>query len=375
MSSSRYTYPKADDPNRNCGVLGATGLIGQQLTQCLQTHPNFNLQAVGASPRSVGKTYKDAVTWKSSYPINPATRSMVLRECDPEKFGDCDIIFSTMDSNVAGDIEMAFVKAEFTVFSNAKCHRLDPMIPIIVPSLNFFHLNLILAQRRTWGLQRGFLVCNANAAVAGIAAPLMVLEEIIDPSCIAMASVVTMQAVSGAGYPGPSSWDMMDNIVPFIPGEEDNFESETRKILGGLNTLNSTWSSVAEEDMQISVACNRVPVLEGHLACVSLKFAMSPPPSVEEIKNAWKMYDSEAMVMECHSAPKRAIVVMEEEDRPQPRLDRDRGQGFIVSVGRVREDESGAFDIKFVTMINDTILGTAGGLILNAEAAVKKRVA
>lgn len=264
--------------------------------------------------------------------------------------------------------EMAFLKSNMPVFSNAKNYRRDPVVPLVVPTVNLPHLDLIPHQRKQHSLDRGFLVCNSNCAVIGLVIPFKALIEAFGP--ISQASIVTMQAVSGAGYPGVSSMDIIDNVIPYISGEEDKLESEARKILGTMNKEATAFSDVT--DLKISGTCTRVPVLDGHTAVVSLTFAKRPAPSAEQVKEALRSYTSDAQKLGCPSAPSNAIVVMDEPDRPQPRLDRETDRGYAVSVGRVREDEGGVFDLKFVALSHNTVIGAAGSSILNAEAAVLK---
>lgn len=263
---------------------------------------------------------------------------------------------------------MAFVKADLPLFSNAKNYRRHPLVPLVVPTVNLDHLALIPHQRRQWGLQKGFQICNSNCAVIGLVIPFAALQAKFGP--IKECSVVTLQALSGAGYPGVSSMDIIDNIVPYISGEEDKLESEARKILGGINADATAFQDAT--DLKISGTCTRVAVLDGHTACVSLTFAKRPAPSVDEVKAALRDYVSEAQKLGCPSAPKQAIVVMEEPDRPQPRLDRETARGYAVSVGRVRKDEGQIFDFQFVALSHNTIIGAAGSSLLNAEAAVLK---
>ncbi|GIZ38817.1 hypothetical protein CKM354_000221800 [Cercospora kikuchii] len=358
-------------PAKRCGVLGATGSVGQRFILLLALHPHFKLTAVGASPRSAGKQYKDAVKWKQATPMSKQLGELVVKNCTPEEFKDeVDIVFSGLDSDVAEDTEMAFLKANIPTFSNAKNYRRNPIVPLVVPTVNLPHLNLIPHQRQHFSLEKGFLVCNSNCAVIGIVIPFAALQARFGE--INTVSVVTMQAVSGAGYPGVSSMDIIDNVVPFISGEEDKLETEARKILGGINEGNTEF--VEQSELRISAACNRVPVLDGHMACVSLKFAKQPPPSVQEVKAALREYVSDAQKLGCPSAPSNAIALFDDDqpDRPQPRLDRELDRGYAVSVGRVREDESGIFDIKFVALSHNTVIGAAGSSILNAEAAVLK---
>lgn len=242
------------------------------------------------------------------------------------------------------------LKANIPVFSNAKNYRRDPLVPLVVPTVNLAHFDVLHHQRKHYGLEKGFLVCNSNCAVIGLVIPFAALQARFGP--VDQVSVVTMQAVSGAGYPGVSSMDVIDNIVPFISGEEDKLETEAQKILGAVNASATGFED--QKTLRVSAACNRVPVLDGHTACVSLRFAKRPAPSAEEVKDALRSYVSEAQKLGCPSAPQKAIVVMEEPDRPQPRLDRETDRGYAVSVGRVREDESGIFDIKFVALSHNS---------------------
>lgn len=245
---------------------------------------------------------------------------------------------------------MEFVKANIPIFSNAKNYRKDPLVPLVVPTVNLPHLDLITHQRASWSLNKGFLVCNSNCAVIGLVIPFAALQAAFGP--IDKVSIVTLQAVSGAGYPGVSSMDMIDNVVPFISGEEDKLESEARKILGSLNAQKQGFEE--QSTLKVSAACNRVPVMDGHTACVSLSFASDKKPTAEQVKNALRDYKTEAQALGCPSAPEEPIVVFDEADRPQPRLDRELGKGYSVSVGRVREDEAGIFDVKFVALSHNS---------------------
>ncbi|KAL9945654.1 hypothetical protein D7B24_005009 [Verticillium nonalfalfae] len=357
----------AEFPTKKCGVLGCTGSVGQRFILLLSQLSHLQLVAVGASSRSAGKKYRDAAKWKQATPMG-AVGDLVVRECKASEFADCDVVFSGLDSDVAGDIETEFLKANIPVFSNAKNHRRDPIVPLVVPTVNLSHLDLIPHQRKHHGLEKGFLVCNSNCAVIGLVIPFAALQARFGP--VDQVSVVTLQAVSGAGYPGVSSLDILDNVVPYIPGEEDKLETEAQKILG---TLATDGTAVHEQSaLRVSATCTRVPVLDGHTACVSLRFARRPPPSADEVKDALRSYVSEAQTLGCPSAPQPAIEVFDAPDRPQPRLDRELGKGYTVSVGRVREDESGIFDVKFVALSHNTVIGAAGSSILNAEAAVLK---
>lgn len=367
MDAQNFTQRAPAFPKKKCGVLGATGSVGQRFILLLALHPHFTLHAVGASERSANKKYRDAVKWKQSLPMSKELGELVVKKCIPQEFEECDMVFSGLDSDVAGEVEMAFVKHNIPIFSNAKNYRRHPLVPLVVPTVNLPHLQVLHHQRKEFGLQKGFLVCNSNCAVIGLVIPFAALESRFGP--VDAVSVVTMQALSGAGYPGVSSMDVIDNVVPFISGEEDKLETEAQKILGDVN---SEVTGFTDQKLRVSAACNRVPVLDGHTACVSLRFERRPPPSAAEVKKAFTEYVSEAQTLGCPSAPQNAIVVMEEPDRPQPRLDRETDRGYAVSVGRVREDESGIFDIKFVALSHNTVIGAAGSSILNAEAAVLK---
>lgn len=248
--------------------------------------------------------------------------------------------------------ESSFFLCDSVVFSNAKNHRRNPLVPLVVPTVNLSHLDLIPYQRQQDKLEKGFLVCNSNCAVIGIVIPFAAIQAQFGP--IDQVSVVTMQAVSGAGYPGVSSMDILDNVVPYISGEEDKLEPEAQKILGSMNAEATAFED--QKTLRISAACNRVPVLDGHTACVSLRFQKRPPPSAEQVKQAMRDYVSDVQKLGCPSAPKNAILVMDELDRPQPRLDRDTQGGYTVSVGRVRTDESGVFDIQFVALSHNSKL-------------------
>lgn len=265
---------------------------------------------------------------------------------------------------------MEFLKAEIPVFSNAKNYRRDPIVPLVVPTVNVDHLDLIPHQRKHHNLQKGFLVCNSNCAVIGLVIPFAAIQAKF--GLVENAEVVTLQAVSGAGYPGVSSMDIIDNVVPYIAGEEDKLETEAQKILGKLNGEATAFEE--QTGLSVGATCTRVPVLDGHTAVVSLRFRdRERIPSAEEVKTAMREYVSETQRLGCPSAPEQAIVVLEEPDRPQPRLDRDTSGGYAVSVGRVRETNKGSyFDIRFVCLSHNTVIGAAGSSILNAEAAIIK---
>lgn len=261
--------------------------------------------------------------------------------------------------------ERDFCAADLVIFSNARNYRRDPVTPLMVPLVNTSHFSIIPHQRAVCSRKRGFLVTNANCSTTGIVVPLKALQDRFGP--ITHVTATTLQAISGGGYPGVPSMDVLDNVVPFISGEEEKIEWETGKILGSVNAASTGFDLL---QTKVSAQCNRVSVLDGHTACVSVKFAQQPPPSVDQIKDALRTYRCEAQDIGCPSAPEHAIVVFDEPDRPQPRLDRDLSGGYATSVGRVREDS--VLDIKFVCLCHNTVIGAAGSSILNAEVAVKK---
>lgn len=270
-------------------------------------------------------------------------------------------------------IEAAFRQAELAVFSNAKNYRRDPNVPLIVPLVNSSHFSIISQQRalNSPPLKKGFIVTNANCSTTAFVVPLAALEKAFGPieSCM----ITTMQAISGAGYPGIPSLDILDNVVPYISGEEEKIEWETLKILGGVTESDDGVKSFdmhSRHPLRISASCNRVPVIEGHTETVSVRFARRPPPSPQQVREALVNYTSDAYALGCPSAPRHTVFVHEEPDRPQPRLDRDFQHGAGVCVGRVRQCR--VLDIKFVVMANNVAIGAATSSIMNAEFAVIK---
>ncbi|KAH9466414.1 hypothetical protein MJO28_000994 [Puccinia striiformis f. sp. tritici] len=381
---------------RTVGVLGATGTVGQRFVVLLSKHPYLKLTKLGASSRSAGKAYSSCVRWKQSVPIPENVKDLIVQECDPEHFKGCDIIFSGLDADVAGDIESRFRAQDLAVFSNAKNYRRDPLCPLIVPLVNSNHLDIVEHQRKTHidpttnsssPLKKGFIVTNANCSTTGLVVPLKALESSFGP--IDKVIVTTLQAISGGGYPGVPSLDILDNVVPFISGEEEKIEWECLKILGTLDNSSNPTSIVLRSEeasdrsltdiqrtatgpMKISATTTRVPVLDGHTATVSISFKNQPPPSPEDCVKALRAYRSEPQILNCPSAPNQCIFVHDEEDRPQPRLDRYFQDGAGVSVGRVRECQ--VLDIKFIVLSNNVSIGAATSSIMNAELAVAKNV-
>jgi aspartate-semialdehyde dehydrogenase len=348
------------------GILGATGTVGQRFIELLNTHPIFYVKAVGASPRSVGKSYEEACNWKMTSSIPASIASMIVQDCDPSFFNSCTVIFSGLDASVAGEVELAFLNAEFAVFSNAKNHRMNPLVPLIVPIVNADHFDLILHQRKEFKKQKGFLITNANCSTTGLVVALKVLQNRFGP--LSKVVVTTMQAISGAGYPGVPSLDILGNVVPYISGEEPKMEVEAAKILGSLQ--NKKTEIRFANDMKVSASCNRVPVIEGHTESIFVEFANRPAPDVAEVINAFSEYRCEAQDLNCYSAPKQCVTVTEQPDRPQPRLDALVEGGNGVIVGRIRK--CAVLDIKFTLLVHNTILGAASSSIMNAELALAK---
>ncbi|CAB4374836.1 aspartate-semialdehyde dehydrogenase [Rhizophagus irregularis] len=348
------------------GILGATGTVGQRFIVLLSSHPQFIIHSIGASSRSAGKKYVEATKWKMTSDIPEQVKEMVIKECKAEFFNDCDVVFSGLDSDVAGEIEMEFLKADLVIFSNAKNYRRDPVVPLIVPTVNPSHFNIIPHQRSVYSLKKGMLVTNSNCSTTGLVVALKPLQDAFGP--IESIIVQTMQAISGAGYPGVSSLDIFDNVIPFISGEEEKIEYETLKILGELNSNQKEFKLLSSTN--VSAICNRVPVIDGHTECVSIKFKNQPSPSPQQIIDVLDSYACEAQKIGCYSAPKKSIIIRYDNDRPQPRLDRDNGNGYSVTIGRVRK--CNVLDVKFTLLVHNTVLGAAGSSILNAEIALSK---
>jgi len=337
-------------------VLGATGSVGQRFVSLLAEHPWFELRAVTASGRSAGALYRDAASWMQAGAMPEAVASLPVGETEPGAAAGCRLAFSALDSSAAGDAEVAFANAGMLVVSNSKNHRMDADVPLVVPEVNGDHLPLASAQK--YG--KGAILTNPNCSTIGL---VMALKPLQDAFGVEAAHVVTMQALSGAGIPGVAGMQAVDNVIPFIPGEEDKLESETRKILGRLE-----GSRIVAADVAVSAACNRVPVIDGHTECVSVR--LRGRASAADIIAAWRSFEGEPQRLALPSAPRPAIHVLEADDAPQPRLHRDLGNGMASSVGRLRPCP--LFDWKFVTLSHNTLRGAAGGSILLAELAVKR---
>lgn len=357
------------------GVLGATGSVGQRFILLLADHPDFELKVLGASERSAGKKYVDAVSWKQTDLLPESAKNLVVSECKASDFKNCDVVFSGLDSDYAGKIETEFINAGLAVISNAKNYRRDPSVPLVVPIVNPEHLDVIsqkVESAKAEGKEKpGFIVCISNCSTAGLVAPLKPLVDKFGP--IDALTTTTLQAISGAGFsPGVPGMDVLDNIVPYISNEEDKMEWETKKILGNLASDKSHVELLSPEEIKVSAQCNRVAVSDGHTECISLRFKNRPAPSVEAVKESLREYACDAFKLGCHSAPKQTIHVLEQPDRPQPRLDRNRDAGYGVSVGRIREDP--VLDLKMVVLSHNTVIGAAGSGILIAELLLARNL-
>lgn len=340
------------------GILGATGAVGQRFVSMLQGHPWFEITTLCASERSAGKRYADACNWNLRGDMPQSLRDVILQPCEPTI--DCQIVFGGLPNSVAEPIEKAFAAAGYIVCSNSRNHRYDSDVPLLIPEVNPEHMALIDRQKRERGWP-GFIICNPNCSTTHLTSALHPLHMAFG---IKRVFVVTMQAISGAGYPGVSSMDIIDNIVPYIGGEEEKMEEkEPQKLLGTL-----VDERVQYADIVVSAHCNRVPVRNGHLEAMSVDFVNKP--TAGDIIEAWQTYHPLPQQLQLPSAPMPAILYDDRQDRPQPRLDRLAGSvpGMATVVGRLRTDP--IFDYKFLALGHNTIRGAAGGSILNAELLV-----
>jgi aspartate-semialdehyde dehydrogenase len=357
---------KRPEKKWKAGVLGATGVVGQRLVQMLGDHPWFDLTEVAASERSSGRTYAEAVRWHLDVPIPDAARGLVVKGLDLSL--DCDFVFSALDSSVAGPAEEDFARAGYPVVSNSRNHRMDPDVPLLIPEVNAAHLDAIPLQQKNRGYDTGFIVTNPNCSTAGL---VLVLKPLADAFGLEKIFVVTLQAISGAGYPGVASMDIQGNVVPFISGEEEKMEAEPQKLLG-------KWegSRFVDAGIGLSAHCNRVPVIDSHLECVSV--GLKKIASLEEVREALRNFEVDAELAALPSALKNPVLVLDEENRPQPRRDANAGNGMAAVVGRVRECP--LLDVKLTLLSHNLVRGAAGAALLNAELLaargfLKRRVA
>ncbi len=345
---------------KRVGILGATGLVGQRLIHMLQGHPYFEVTALAASDRSEGKRFADACAWRLPFERPAAVAEIKVQPCAPPL--DCDVVIASLPSDIAVESEAAFAAAGYPVISNSSAYRMHPDVPLIVPEINPDHLGLIEEQKKKRGYDRGFMITNPNCSAIGLVIALAPLHQRFGLESV---MVTTMQAISGAGYPGVPSMDITDNVLPFIGGEEEKMETEPQKILGRLAGTN-----IEHAPFKVSAQCNRVNVQDGHLESVRVK--LSRPATLEEFTDALVSFRGLPQELKLPTAPERVIIVRSEKDRPQPRLDRDAENGMATVVGRIAKDT--IFDFKFTLLSHNTVRGAAGAALLNAELLVAKNL-
>ncbi len=341
---------------KKAAVLGATGMMGQKFVQLLSHHPWFEGSAVVASDKSVGKTYASSLgSRKESLP--DGLGQLRIAEPKPQALDDPDIVFSALPAEAAGSIEEGFAKAGLPVFSNASSHRMDRYVPLLNPEVNPDHATLVEEQRRRekWD---GFIVANPNCTTTILTLSLKPLEDKFGLETVIVSS---MQAISGAGYPGVASMDILENVIPYIKNEEEKVERETNKVLGAPSKPAS---------ITVSASCHRVPTIHGHMEAVFAK--TRPPASPEDVAVAMRQFKSTPQKLKLPSAPEHPLIVRNEEDRPQTRLDVDEGHGMTVSVGRVREDPA-LNGVKYLALGHNLVRGGAGCSILNAELLLAQK--
>jgi len=348
---------------RKVAILGATGAVGQRFIQLLQGHPWFQIEVLAASERSAGKKYQDACSWLMETELPKEIAEMPVVNADVtsvEQAGTVDLVFSSLPGELANSVEAQF-GALYPVFSKASAHRMDKDVPLIVPEINSDHAEMVKVQQklRNW---KGFITTDPNCSTIQLAITLKPLMQF----GLKQVVVSTMQALSGAGYPGVASLDIIDNVVPFISGEEEKMETEALKILGKYNGVN-----VQNAEFQLSASCNRVNVSDGHLESVFIK--LEQDPTMEEIEETFTKFQSEPQRLKLPSAPANPIIVRHEKNRPQPRFDRNADNGMSVVVGRIRKDP--IMTLKYLCLGHNTIRGAAGGGILSAELYVSKGLA
>lgn len=343
---------------KRVAVLGATGAVGQAFIRLLADHPWFDLVEVAASERSAGKPYAEATRWIGDEPMPERVRDMRVLACDPNAVS-AEIVFSALDSSVAGEAEQAFARAGRFVLSNAKNHRMDADVPLVIAEVNPEHLDLLAVQRQRRGWKGG-IVTNGNCASIVAALALAPLQQRFG---VQQVFVTTMQAVSGAGYPGVASLDILGNVIPYIADEERKVEEELQKFLGSFR-----GDRIEPAALTTSAHCNRVAVEHGHTVTLSVKLAK--PAKIDDAREAFRAWRGSDSARDLPSSPERAVVYMEQPDRPQPRRDVNVGQGMSVSVGRLRPDP--LLDVKFVAMGHNIVRGAAGASVQNAELLVRR---
>lgn len=338
-------------PKIEVGILGATGMVGQQFAKFLQGHPWFEITWLGASDRSAGKIYREATSWRLDGAMPANVAGLRVEECKPDHAPR--LMFSSMDASVATEIEQAFAQAGHVIVSNSRNHRMEPDVPLLIPEVNSDHLKIIPLQQRKRGWT-GQIATNPNCSTIVLALALAPLKQFGIRRVIA----TTMQAISGAGYPGVASMDINGNVIPYIGNEEEKMESETQKILGDF-----TGDSITPLAAKVSAQCNRVPVVDGHMVAVSIE--LEGKPEMSEMIAAMQNFRSVPQERNLPSAPPSPVIYMPENDRPQPRRDVERERGMAVFVGRLRKCP--VLDYKFIALGHNTIRGAAGAAVLNAE--------
>lgn len=340
----------------NVGVLGATGMVGQRFIQLLENHPDFELTALAASSRSAGKRYEDATTWYLDNEMPDSVKDIVVCETNPEAMdNDVDIVFSSLPTEFAAKVEKDFAK-DYVVASNASAHRMKKNIPLVIPEVNPQCLDMIDAQQKenNWD---GFIVTNPNCSTIALA---LTLKPIVDNFAVNSVRVSTMQAVSGAGYNGVPSMAIVDNLVPYIGNEEEKMQSESRYLLGTYD-----GSDVIDANFKLSASCHRVPVIDGHTEAVFIE--LDNDFDIDDVSDKMANFKALPQELNLFSAPENPVIVKKENDRPQPRMDRNAGNGMAVTVGRLRKDTVFDNSFKYVLVGHNTIRGAAGASILNAE--------
>jgi aspartate-semialdehyde dehydrogenase len=351
------TAVKRNMAKHKVGILGATGMVGQRFIQLLENHPQFEVTAVAASDRSQGKNYGEACTWRLAGEMPRAVRTMKVQAPAPPL--DCSLVFSSLPGDIARETEGGFAEAGYPVISNSSAFRMDADVPLLIPEVNHEHLGLLEQQRRRMQ-GGGLIVTNPNCSTIMIALALAPLHSAFG---VEAAVATTLQALSGAGYPGVASLDILDNVLPYIGSEEEKIETETVRILGLFEE-----NRIREAPIKVSAQCHRVNVSDGHMAAVRVK--LKTEATISMIREAFTSYRSLPQELGLHSAPMWPIVVRDELDRPQPKFDRDEGGGMTVTIGRVLPDS--VLDYRFVALSHNTIRGAAGAAILNAELLIAK---
>ncbi len=338
---------------RRVGLLGATGLVGQRLIHMLRDHPYFEVTALAASDRSEGKPFGEACSWKLPFEMPPLVSAIKVQPCQPPL--DCDLVLASLPSDIALESEQAFAKAGYPVITNSSACRMHDDVPLVVPEVNPDHLDLLPAQRKNRGYDKGFIVTNPNCSAIALVLALAPLHRRFGLEAVI---VTTMQAISGAGYPGVASMDITDNVIPYIGSEDEKLEEEPRKILG-----RSTERGIEMAAFKVSAQCNRVNVQDGHLESVRVKLSRSA--TLDEVSDAFASFRGLPQELRLPTAPEWPVIVRSERDRPQPRLDRDAGNGMSAVVGRLAKDS--ILDFRFLVLGHNTVRGAGGAAILNAE--------